>query len=318
MVVPSGKLDVLVFRGRFQPLHIGHQYVIDQALTKADHVILLVGSANLARNPRNPFTAEERMSMIKGVWSAQAASKQLIPVPLGDRLYNDTAWVASVQKAVQDTLAATPEIKKNPRIGLIGYGKDNTSYYLKMFPDWEAVDVSSQYGTFNATEIRDAYIQANPVLPSDSCPEPVVEFMRSFRLTKPFKDLLDEANFVRDYKRKWSGTPYPPTFVSVHAVVEQSGHVLLIERANWPGKGLWALPGGLLPKTKPCAMRWCANWRKKRILPTGMGRYQRANSAHLLRIMQRGFTMIRIGPFGVVQLLMRFWSVCRANAQNLR
>ncbi len=101
--------------------------------------------------------------------AAETAQKRLIPVPLGDRLYNDTAWVTGVQNAVRETIAATHEIKKNPRIGLIGYGKDNTSYYLKMFPDWESVDVKSQYGTFNATEIRDAFIQANPVLPVDSC-----------------------------------------------------------------------------------------------------------------------------------------------------
>jgi bifunctional NMN adenylyltransferase/nudix hydrolase len=248
MVIASGKLDVLVFMGRFQPLHIGHQFVIDQALQKADHVVLLVGSANLGRNPRNPFTVEERIGMIREVWKAESQSKRLIPHPLNDRLYNDTAWVAGVQKAVQDVLAATPEIRKNPRIGLIGYGKDNTSYYLKMFPDWEAIDVPSQYGTFNATEIRDAFIQANPVIPNDSCPEAVCDFMREFRLKETFKDLLTEANFVRDYKRKWSGTPFPPVFVTVDAIVEQSGHVLMIERAHWPGKGLWALPGGFVEK----------------------------------------------------------------------
>jgi bifunctional NMN adenylyltransferase/nudix hydrolase len=242
----ASRLDVLVFMGRFQPLHIGHQFVIDQALKRADHVILLVGSANVARNPRNPFTVEERIAMIRETWKAETMGKRLIAVPLNDRLYNDTAWVAGVQKSVLDTLLATPEIKANPRIGLIGYGKDNTSYYLKMFPDWEAIDVPSQYGTFNATEIRDAFIQANPVLPADSCPAPVVEFMRSFRLTETFKDLLTEANFIREYKRKWAVAPFPPVFVTVDAVVEQSGHVLLIERGHWPGKGLWALPGGFI------------------------------------------------------------------------
>jgi bifunctional NMN adenylyltransferase/nudix hydrolase len=244
----KARLDVLVFMGRFQPLHIGHQFVIDQALQRADHVILLVGSSNVARNPRNPSTVEERIGMIRATWSAESASKRLLTYPLNDRLYNDTAWVTGVQNAVRETLAANPELKKNPRIGLIGYGKDNTSYYLKMFPDWEAVDVPSQYGTFNATEIRDAFIQANPVLPVDSCPEPVVDFMRQFRLTDTFKDLLTEANFIREYKRRWSNAPFPPTLVTVDAVVEQSGHVLLIERARWPGKGLWALPGGFLEK----------------------------------------------------------------------
>ncbi len=68
MAAEKDRLDVLVFMGRFQPLHIGHQFVIDQALQRADHVILLVGSANVARNPRNPFTVEERIGMIADNW----------------------------------------------------------------------------------------------------------------------------------------------------------------------------------------------------------------------------------------------------------
>ena len=37
--------DFLVFIGRFQPFHAGHQAVIDTALARAERVIVLVGSS---------------------------------------------------------------------------------------------------------------------------------------------------------------------------------------------------------------------------------------------------------------------------------
>jgi bifunctional NMN adenylyltransferase/nudix hydrolase len=44
----------------------------------------------------------------------------------------------------------------------------------------------------------------------------------------------------------WKSAPYPPVFVTVDAVVRAAGSVLLVKRANHPGRNLWALPGGFL------------------------------------------------------------------------
>ena len=56
----------LVFIGRFQPFHNGHKAVIDEALKRSDKVIILIGSANLPRSLRNPFSVAERTAMIEG------------------------------------------------------------------------------------------------------------------------------------------------------------------------------------------------------------------------------------------------------------
>jgi len=50
------EFDLLVFVGRFQPFHKEHKRVIDIALEKSRHVLILVGSAGKARTIRNPFT----------------------------------------------------------------------------------------------------------------------------------------------------------------------------------------------------------------------------------------------------------------------
>ena len=48
------KYNHIVFIGRFEPFHIGHKQVIEKALTLADEVIILVGSANQPRTLKNP------------------------------------------------------------------------------------------------------------------------------------------------------------------------------------------------------------------------------------------------------------------------
>lgn len=40
-------------RRLFQPLHIGHQFMIDQTLERAENGIVLIGSDSAGRSPRN-------------------------------------------------------------------------------------------------------------------------------------------------------------------------------------------------------------------------------------------------------------------------
>ena len=61
-----------------------------------------------------------------------------------------------------------------------------------------------------------------------------------------YDQLVREATFIRNYKKAWELAPYAPTFVTVDAVVIQSGHVLLVRRRAEPGRGLFAMPGGFV------------------------------------------------------------------------
>ncbi|MBD3389153.1 MAG: nicotinamide-nucleotide adenylyltransferase [Candidatus Altiarchaeales archaeon] len=51
--------------GRFQPLHIGHVKMIEYAASKAQYLIIGLGSCNKSGEAENPFTAEERETMLK-------------------------------------------------------------------------------------------------------------------------------------------------------------------------------------------------------------------------------------------------------------
>ncbi len=146
--------DLLVFIGRFQPLHMGHQEVIDNALSMSKETLLLVGSANAARSPRNPFTFEERKEMIHSIYP------QVQVKSLDDHTYNDAAWIAQVQARVKEVLLPqgkwSADGMNDFKVGLIGWDKDHTSYYLKMFPQWTSVSIKPS-NLLCATNIREHY-----------------------------------------------------------------------------------------------------------------------------------------------------------------
>ncbi len=50
--------------GRFQPFHLGHLEAIKFALSKVEHLHVGIGSSNKSHEKRNPYTADERKSMI--------------------------------------------------------------------------------------------------------------------------------------------------------------------------------------------------------------------------------------------------------------
>lgn len=236
--------EALVFIGRFQPFHIGHESVIQEALKQAKQVVVVVGSSFTARTTKNPFTFAERKQMIKAVFPTD----RVVVVPVGDFPYDDTKWVAAVQSAVT---TAIPSVKD---IGLIGHSKDSSSYYLKIFPQWKKhVEVEDVSG-INATDIRKALLGNNKeqLDVSTVVSKTVYKLLATIIADGPdgyadfWLDIRTEFMFNEKYKEAWKSAPFPPTFVTVDSVVVQSGHVLLVTRKKSPGRGLWALPGGFL------------------------------------------------------------------------
>lgn len=251
------KYDALVFIGRFQPFHLGHQAVIDEALTQAEEVIVIVGSSYAARNTRNPWTFEERKRIIRSVYPMRKdAPRELSHLGIGARVkivgvpdypYDENKWVASIQTAVLGAMKFHP----GPlNIGLIGHAKDHTSYYLKMFPMWNGESVQNYKG-INATDSREEYLAPYGSRDRDMYPDladSVYDCMIGIEREnqEAFSTLRTEYQMIYDYKKSWEDAPFPPTFVTTDAVVVQSGHILLVKRGDMPGKGLMALPGGFL------------------------------------------------------------------------
>lgn len=237
----SKKYDTLVFICRVQPPHMAHLEIIRRAAANARQLIVVVGSAKQPRTYKNPFTDDEREAMLYAAGLRNLAPCVARVEFVRDSMYNDQVWVTRVQEAV------AKHTKPGDRIGIIGHEKDETTFYLKMFPQWES-EVVPLIEPLNATDIRELYFRENANLRylKSVVPAEVYDFLVEFAKTEAYTQVIAERKFIETYKSQFAGLPYPPVFVTADAVVICSGHVLMIKRRSEPGKGLWALPGGFL------------------------------------------------------------------------
>lgn len=240
------KYGVLI--GRFEPFHNGHKKLTDFALQHCDELIVILGSCNTACSIKNPWTAQERQEMILACHQQDA--ERITFIEASDYIYNDNRWVTSIQQQVDEVTDGSEDIS------LFGENKDRTTFYLKMFPQWEHISIGEErIKDLDATMIRDLYLggKVNIGQLRKLVPEGVYRALsdsafgyKGKEAQNKYHNLREEYEYVKGYKAEWSKAPYPPTFVTVDTVVIQSGHVLLVKRKGYPGKGLWALPGGFL------------------------------------------------------------------------
>lgn len=305
---PSSQPDLCVFIGRFQPPHKGHGLVIQAALDRGRYALVIPGSANEPRTCRNPFTAADRVEMIQAMFPDEG---RLFFWPLEDSNYDPAGWVQATVDAV--TRAWTeirdrhPDEPETPRVALIGHAKDATSYYLRLFPQWESIEVPQDH-VLSATSVRHRLFGdlalALPRLEADDAQKRpqglsgaervawgqqreqdyldwyaehariaamqflddearlantgqsdllpgVIDFLRVFATTEAFRQVAYEHAHVAKYAYAWRHAPYAPFFVTGDALVLHERHVLMVRRARYPGKGLWALPGGFVEVNEP-------------------------------------------------------------------
>ncbi len=243
------QFDYLIFIGRFQPFHLGHEFVMTQAFSYTNHLIVLIGSANLPRTLKNPFSFDERASMIqKGMAHIVSSDKHLSCVAVDDA-FDDVKWVQNVKNAIASI------IHKGASIGIIGHNKDESTYYLQLFPQWQFVEVSN-FHNLSATPLRDAYF-GKGAIDDTAMPPPTVDFLAEFKHSAHYETLAADYQHIVKFQQDWQHAPYPPVFVTADAVVVYANHVLMIERTGY-GAGLFALPGGFLDKNEQlleCAIR---------------------------------------------------------------
>lgn len=90
-----------IFIGRFQPFHLGHIAAIKFAFKKVDELAIVVGSAQSSYESQNPFTAGERISMIKDSLNADDMidCKKTLIIPVPDTNIHST-WTHSIDMLV--------------------------------------------------------------------------------------------------------------------------------------------------------------------------------------------------------------------------
>lgn len=231
---------VAIYIGRFQPLHKGHIEVINHCKKNYDETFVLVGSCNKRRSMKNPFSFEKIAR-----WLVNTGVKVH---PLKDYIYDDEKWATQIKDIISD-------LYKNQEceFTLVGHMKDDSSFYLNMFPEYK-LDLLPEFNNgLSATDIRTQMFENLSGMElldylSKCVTSDVARDLFKFTETEEFKDIQEEYFYFKKEKEKFKDYPYKDTlkFNCADAVVECNGYVLLIKRKKAPGKGSWALPGGFV------------------------------------------------------------------------
>lgn len=234
------QFDLVIFIGRFGPFHNVHKTIIDYGLKISHQVLVLIGSSDSPITLRNPFTFIDRKRMIYGSYASPIKNRIIIE-PLKDFTYNMPAWIGEVQKIVY-------KYNNNlSRIGIIGCNKDNTSYYLKSFPQWTRIPIETKLYNdipLSATLIRDYIFFNKHTLDLKSLPIPAgtIKFLNWYcnKNNYNYTNLIEERKAIKQLNDIYGKGPHQ----TVDSLVYQSGHILLVTRNNRPGRHYLALPGG--------------------------------------------------------------------------
>lgn len=86
-----------LYVGRFQPFHMGHLSAVKAVLEDVDELVIVVGSAQYSHTMANPFTAGERLVMVRlALQEAGLDSSRVWVVPVPD-VHLHMLWVSALE-----------------------------------------------------------------------------------------------------------------------------------------------------------------------------------------------------------------------------
>jgi nicotinamide-nucleotide adenylyltransferase len=86
-----------LYVGRFQPFHLGHLDAIKNVLEEVEEIVIVIGSAQYSHNVHDPFTAGERLFMIRSALEeAEIDPARVWVVPVPD-VHLHMMWVSAVE-----------------------------------------------------------------------------------------------------------------------------------------------------------------------------------------------------------------------------
>lgn len=157
---------------RFQPFHNGHKSLVDKMLKESKYGTIVLGLAQESRTAKNPFTAEERIFMIKNVYGDL---KNLNIFAVND-IPNDNKWYDYVILNIREKSKNFGE----PEAFYCG-GKEEGDWFDKGYLNIEILDRLKQDEKLkiSGTEIRDM-IRIGDNSWKDYIPEENINFVDEF------------------------------------------------------------------------------------------------------------------------------------------
>jgi len=103
----------VLYPGRFQPFHLGHLRVVKMLLESFDEIVIAIGSAQEGYTCTNPFTAGERLEMIRETLLDEGIDPRrfwLVPVPDLNKPLAWTSYVLGLVPRVEAVATGNPHV----------------------------------------------------------------------------------------------------------------------------------------------------------------------------------------------------------------
>ncbi|MEM0218116.1 MAG: nicotinamide-nucleotide adenylyltransferase [Desulfurococcaceae archaeon] len=175
----------VLFPGRFQPFHLGHQAALEQLLSEFDEVIVAIGSSQEGFTCKNPFTAGERFEMIARFVVREGIRNRVWITTIPD-INMPPAWSAYVLSMV-------------PPVEAVASGNPQTLYLF----EWLGFKVKKirlvEPEKYHGTRIRDLMIMGNDAW-KELVPSVVVEFIDEIRGVERVRRLCTDEH---SSKSRW-------------------------------------------------------------------------------------------------------------------
>lgn len=170
--------QIALYIGRFQPLHKGHHATIQAALSEFNELIILIGSSQESRTCKNPWSYIERKRMIEQTLThAQKARVHILKLP---DFPTDRKWVKYTYRITNLFLSHFFEKEQPWQVTLIGYPKDQSSYYLELLP-WPFKEFKNKkLITISSTFIRKKYF-SNDSSYQENVPYALISWLERFK-----------------------------------------------------------------------------------------------------------------------------------------
>jgi bifunctional NMN adenylyltransferase/nudix hydrolase len=183
-----------LFIGRFQPFHLGHEFIVKEALERVDFLLIVIGSSTVPRSLKNPFSIEERVYLVeenlKFFLSPKDAKR--VSVAAVPDFKDDESWT----RAIAEVLAPFLLLYRIQKKVLVGHDKDQSTYYLRIFKDFELL-LLKNFNQIDGTKIRNAYfgLEASQDVPGKEmwrtqCSPVTERFLDHFRRTSDWKTII--------------------------------------------------------------------------------------------------------------------------------
>ncbi|MCW4047420.1 MAG: nicotinamide-nucleotide adenylyltransferase [Candidatus Bathyarchaeota archaeon] len=165
-----------LYVGRFQPFHTGHLEAIKEVLKEVDELVIVIGSAQYSHNIHNPFTAGERLVMIRrALQEAGVDYSRLWIVPVAD-VHLHMLWVSALEGYT-------------PRFNVV-YSNEPLTRRLFMEKGYKVKSIRFfQRRLYTSTQVRERMLKGDNWM--TLVPKSVAEFINE----------IDGVNRLRDLNR---------------------------------------------------------------------------------------------------------------------